>query len=105
MRFQMRELNLAALAVQASGRRGVVSPFERRTGGRIVSGRLGAKKKPGGKGVPETTPDRVVLRCGADGALNEIPAAELGAHPRGLWVPGGKREKRAGGRGRWAKKR
>ncbi len=104
--FQMREVNLAALAVQAAPSGGVLPPFRETAGSRIVSARLPRRKGAVPDGGKSNAEEAVVLQCRADGALTELAATGLGPHPRGLWLPA----ERSGASGRstgrqWARKR
>jgi SAM-dependent methyltransferase len=96
--FRMRDLNLAALAVQAGGGDSVAPPFMSRNGVRVVSGLLRPRPEPRPKRRPEARPERqpvvagaaapvsVVLQCAPDGQLREVPDPGLGAYPRGVWM-------------------
>lgn len=79
--FEMRDLGLSALAMQASGG-APAPPFRARSGERIVSAPLRPRGAPGGKGAPM---ERVVLVCAPDGRLHERPAPAGGPYTRGRW--------------------
>lgn len=84
VRFAMREINLAALAIQLSPR--IQAPFRGRRGARVVSGRIPQKRRPSGKPTGEREQVNRVLVCGPDGRLRELPAEDLPGVPRGGWV-------------------
>ena len=110
--FEMREINLAALAVQRTASPGAGAPFLGRRGARVVSAPLapktrkqGARAKsrnadPGAKGkrkgkAGQTPPEppapekNLVLVCEEDGRLHERPVGKLGRLDRGRWLEGG----------------
>ncbi|MCZ6626685.1 MAG: hypothetical protein O7E56_00505 [SAR324 cluster bacterium] len=106
IRFRMRELNLAALAVQNTASGQAATPFLQARGSRIVSGRLPARDAPQPDGGIDGEGRQVVLQCRGDGSLGELSAERLGPHPRGLWLPSGGMPARRVGKGeQWAKKR
>jgi len=84
--FRMRELNLGALAVQNLEGQAPGAPFRARSGQRAVSDPMPARGAPG----RAAERPRIVLVCGPQGRLSEIPAGGLGPHPRGLWLEGGR---------------
>lgn len=92
--FAMREINLAGLAFQHSVTGRLQYPFKKLRGNRVVSGFLPgkrgkAKRNSDARTGRASSPDSVVLQCGEKGRLKEIPAASMGAYPRGLWMDAG----------------
>ena len=110
--FEMREINLSALAVQVTASPGAGHPFLGRRGSRVVSaplapktGKKGARDKSRnlehgpkgkrGKKAAQTPPEQplpeknLVLVCEEDGRLHERPAGDLGRLDRGRWLEGG----------------
>jgi len=100
LEFGMREINLAAFAVQQGHAGRPRAPFRKVQGARVVSGRLPGRtqkskaKSPRGAEPAGALPDLVVLQCVAQGRLRESPAEALGPYPRGMWLA------ERGGRGR-----
>lgn len=91
LNFAMREINLVGLAFQQSSTGRLQHPFKKLRGARVVSGRLPGKRGKAGrksdaKDRGASAPDAVVLQCGEKGTLKEVPAASMGAYPRGLWL-------------------
>jgi SAM-dependent methyltransferase len=80
--FEMRDLQLAALAVQALPGTQAAPPFRPRRGERIVSAPL---RPRGPQGATPDTGARVVLACAPDGRLHERPAPPGGVYTRGEW--------------------
>jgi hypothetical protein len=101
LEFGMRELNLAALAVQQGPAGSPRAPFRKVQGARVVSGLLPGRKQknkarsPRGAEPAGAPPALVVLQCMAQGRLQEVPAEPLGPYPRGIWLAerGGRRRK------------
>ena len=88
LKFAMREINLAGLAFQTGAKGRVLPPFYKPLGARVVSGRLPQKRGKPGKVTekPGSASGAVVLSCGDQGTIKEIPAESLGEYPRGLWL-------------------
>jgi SAM-dependent methyltransferase len=83
--FDMRDLQLSALAVQAMPAAAAASPFVPRHGERIVSAPLKPRDAPDAQ-LPAAR-ERVVLACAPDGKLHERPAPSGGPYTRGRWAP------------------
>jgi Mitochondrial small ribosomal subunit Rsm22 len=82
--FDMRDLQMAALAFQAQPAQAPGDPFRPRVGERIVSAPLKPRGPAGGAAGDAS---RVVLACAPDGALHERPAPPGGPYTRGRWSP------------------
>jgi hypothetical protein len=78
--LRMRELNLSALALQASASGVPEPPFCARRGSRVVSALL-----PGRESFSANEP--VALLCTPEGRLREQAARDLGRPWRGGWAP------------------